>query len=78
RMMTASETAERTHDEKTEACLAIASVVFTEFHRSGKMGFCRFVERIMAGDWIKIEHGLSSKPEVMQLADFLQTTEDEV
>jgi hypothetical protein len=32
----------------------------------------------MAADWIKIEHGLHTKPEVLQLADLLETSENEV
>lgn len=31
----------------------------------------------MAGDWIKIEHGLPTKPEVMALADLLGVRDDE-
>ncbi len=31
----------------------------------------------MAGDWIKIEHGLPSKPEVMELADLLGVSDNE-
>jgi len=32
----------------------------------------------MAGDWIKIEHTLPDKPEVMELADILEMPENEV
>ena len=32
----------------------------------------------MAGDWIKVEHGLSNKPEVMQLAEMLGVSELEI
>jgi hypothetical protein len=32
----------------------------------------------MAGDWIKIEHSLPSKPEVIQMADILGISEEEV
>ena len=32
----------------------------------------------MAGDWIKVEHGLIDKPEVMEMADLLQVSSHEV